>query len=167
MAVSFIETPENIHTLEALKQMTSGLVDEFISFKPTNQNGQMTGVGDGPPKQARLDICTVPFNKVHISREGFFRLCCNDYENLLAIEDLNEMSLKEAFYSERSRAARQRHLDDELEGMICHNCKHNCQEPVQPLNPDLYFVTHKSDKGPPVSHSPKILSQTSPASCPK
>jgi len=157
MAISFVETTENIRTLERLKELTAGFVDEYLSFKPTNQNGQMSGVGDGPPKQARLDVCTVPFNKIHISMEGFLRLCCNDYENLLALEDLNKVSLKEAVYSERFKQARRRHLDDDLEGMLCHNCKHNCQDPVQPLNPELYFATHKTDAGPPVSHSPKIF----------
>lgn len=157
-AISFVETPLNVSTFDDLKRITEGWVDEYLSFKPTNQNGQMSGLlADGPPKQARLEVCTVPFNKLHISQEGFLRLCCNDYENLLALEDLNHMSLKEAYYSQRARSVRQRHLDDNLEGMLCHNCKHNCHEPVQPLNPDLYFVTHKSDKGPPVSHSEKIL----------
>ena len=70
--------------------------------------------------------------------EGYLRICCNDYENLLAVVDLNKVkSLRDAYYSKPMREFRQRHLSDNLKGTLCYNCLNNCNEPVKPLNPAL------------------------------
>jgi pyruvate-formate lyase-activating enzyme len=156
LSVSFVIVGDNAHTLDKLKNITANLVDEFISFKASNGNGQLPGVG-GPSAFLNNNVCAIPFNKLYISWEGFLRVCCNDYENLLAIADLNEVSLKDAYYSQEFMDFRRRHLDDRLEGTLCYNCKYNCQSPIQPLNPRLYFATHKSDKGPAISDSSKIF----------
>lgn len=160
LAISFVETPENQHTVDKLRHITQGWVDEFLSFKASNQNGQMPGSGSWTPSPTSKNICSIPFNKLHISWEGFIRVCCNDYENLLALESLEKLSLKEAYYSPLYQEIRRKHLEDKLEGTLCYNCKYDCAKPVQPLNPDLYFRTHKSDDGPPVSYSPKIFRKT-------
>lgn len=156
LAISFVETGENQHTVEALRARTVGWVDEFVSFKASNQNGQLPGSGTWIPA-AENNVCAIPFKKLYISWEGFVRVCCNDYENLLAIEDLEGMTLKEAFHSKRFQAFRKRHMENRLEGTLCHNCKNDCVSSVQPLRPELYFRTHKTDEGPSVSYSPKIF----------
>ncbi|MCE9640171.1 MAG: radical SAM protein, partial [Betaproteobacteria bacterium] len=155
IAISFVVTRDNEHTVEKLRELTRDLVDEFIPLKETNSSGQLPRAGERALKAK--DICAIPFNKLHISWEGYMRVCCNDYENLLAVEDLENMSLEEAFYGDRFSDFRQRHLDDKLEGSLCFNCKYDCKSPVQPLNPDLYFTTHASDKGPPSTYAPIIF----------
>ncbi|WP_420547765.1 radical SAM/SPASM domain-containing protein [Curvivirga sp.] len=156
LGVSFVENKNNTHSIANLRKLVGHLVDEFVVIPATNQSGQLSDseVNMAEPVDA---ICGIPFNKVHISWEGFLRVCCNDYENLLAVVDLNKTTLEEAVYSEEMRKVRRDHLNKNLEGTLCYNCQYNCQTPVQPLNPDLYFKTHDSDQGVPVSFSEKIL----------
>lgn len=155
LAISFVVTSDSSPTVDALRQLTTDLVDEFIVLQELNLSGQLPSHGERAWKKDQ--VCPIPFNKLHISWEGFLRVCCNDYENLLALHDLNQMSLKEAFYSPEFRAFRERHLTDALEGSLCFNCKYDCKTPVQPLSPELYFRTHHSDVGPSISHSENIL----------
>ncbi len=155
LSLSFVITEENESSLDKLKNLTSDLVDEFISFQAANQSGQLAGSGERA--KAKENICPAPFNKLHISREGFLRGCCNDYENLLALEDLNKKSLREAYYGPRYQEWRQTHMEDKLDNTLCYNCKYDLQTPVQPLNTELYFKTHDTDKGPHVSFTDLIV----------
>ena len=161
LAISFVITNDNKHSVNTLKTITNNLVDEFLAFPASNQNGQMTNIYDNADKKSskpqQNKICPFPFNKLHISREGFIRACCNDYENLLALENINDSSLEEAFYGKIAQEFRQRHLDDNLEGTLCFNCIHNQVTPVQPINPSLYFTTHNTDIGPKISNAKRIL----------
>ena len=156
LSISYVIVDANAHTVDRLQKLTDGLVDEFVSFHATNQSGQVPGVG-GPTLFLTEGVCAIPFNKLYISWEGFLRVCCNDYENLLALEDLSRVSLKEAYYGKRFQEIRRRHMENKLEGTLCHNCKNDCRAPVQPLNAELCFVTHRTDQGPPISYSPKIF----------
>ena len=128
LAISFVVTRENAHTVKKIRELTRDLVDEFIPLQETNSSGQLPREGERALKAK--DICAIPFNKLHISWEGYMRVCCNDYENLLAVEDLSKTSLEEAFYGDRFTDFRQRHLDDKLEGSLCFNCKYDCKAPV-------------------------------------
>lgn len=161
LSISFVIVPENARSLELLKELTRDYVDEFVSYAATNQNGQVADI-NVPTLYLNQGVCAIPFNKLYISWEGFIRVCCNDYDNFLALEDLGEMSLKDAYYGERFKNFRRRHLENELEGSLCYNCKNVCQTPIQPLNPELYFATHRDEKGPPISHSPVIFRSAQP-----
>lgn len=129
LAISFVECDANRGTFENAKSMFDGLVDEIVLYQANNQNGQMPEL----PTPAFRD-CDLPFNKVHISREGYLRACCNDYENMLAMEDLNQVGLAEAWHSERFRDLRRRHIADELQGTMCGNCIRGACGKAKPLN---------------------------------
>ncbi len=89
--------------------------------------------GKAMSKSIQDGICFFPFNRVHVTYEGYLTLCCQDLENYLIIEDLNKMSLKEAWNSERFQRIRKRHIDGNLEGTLCYNCLNNANESVKPL----------------------------------
>ncbi|MFC1603014.1 radical SAM/SPASM domain-containing protein [Pseudomonadota bacterium] len=134
MAVSFVEVAENKGTFDKLKALVEPLVDEVFHSVAGNQSGQM------PELQTKLtipEICHIPFNQVNITREGYLRGCCNDYQNMLVTEDLTKVSLKDAWAGLSAREFRRRHLEDNLKGTICNNCIHGCTEPVKALRPDL------------------------------
>lgn len=135
IGVSFVETRENAHTFDSLKALLEDDVDEIVHYPVANQSGQMPGISelsimDGAP-------CSLPFKRLHVSREGYVRLCCADYQNNLALSDLRDKGLEEAFYSEAFQEMRRRHLEDRLQGTLCHNCIHNTNDPIEPLNPEL------------------------------
>jgi radical SAM protein with 4Fe4S-binding SPASM domain len=90
---------------------------------------------DAGEGQAQQGICHLPFNRIHVTQEGYLTLCCVDFQNYLALADLNKMSLAEAWTSERFREMRRRHLADQLTGTLCGRCwkAERCRiEPVVP-----------------------------------
>ena len=134
LAISFVEIPENRDSVPALKKRFAGIVDEIFHVVASNQSGQMLNL---PVAPYLPETCQIPFNQVNITREGYLRACCNDYQNMLAIEDLSKMSLADAWAGARFRNLRARHLEGSLAGTLCHNCIKGCSEPVRPLNPAL------------------------------
>lgn len=128
LGVSFVGTPTTEHTFGRLQEIVRPFVDEILYYEATNQSGQMPRLPLPPWRD-----CHLPFNKAHISREGYLKACCNDYENFLAIEDLNKMSLQEAWHSPRFMDLRRRHLDDRLESTLCSNCIRGVTSPPSPL----------------------------------
>ena len=87
------------------------------------RSGQMVGV-------CCLDI----FGRATITPEGYLSACVVDYQNYLIVADLNKCTLKEAWESEVYKDLRRRHLDAELDGIICNCCLNNIQTDVYPLN---------------------------------
>ena len=133
LAVSFVETSENEGTFDKLKEMVGEWVDEIFFTVAYNQAGQM----EDRPAHTFKKTCAVPFSQVNISREGYLRLCCNDYQNHLAVEDLSKMSLSDAWASASMRDIRRRHMTGDLKGTLCHNCIHGTRETISPLNFEL------------------------------
>ena len=130
----------NVDTPEWLRQTLGAIVDELVVFPANNENGQMIGL-------APMDIsapCVLPFARAHISAEGYLRVCCNDYQNYLAVVDLNITPLAEAWNADIFRDIRRRHLDNNLEGLLCHNCIHGVSEPIEPVVSD-FAVSVKTD----------------------
>lgn len=133
--ISFVEIPENAGDFDLLKARFDSKVDEMVLYEANNQSGQMVDLPD-----PGLENCELPFNRVNISREGYMRACCNDYENALALENLNDISLADAWHSEHFRRLRQRHLDDDLAGTLCGSCLRGCHDKIDPINPQLATV---------------------------
>ncbi len=143
LAISFvtIDRPDcsNQATQTSLKQNVGDLVDEIIFVEASNENGQMIGL-------APMEIeppCALPFNRVHISAEGYLRTCCNDYQNYLALVDLNRTTLKDAWLAEPFLEMRQRHLENRLEGTLCYNCINNINSPIEPVVAELATAVDK------------------------
>lgn len=132
VGVSSVTSPETEESFKSLLALVGDWVDEVAIYPRNNQAGQMPDLAPPP-----FSDCENPFAKAHISREGYLRACCNDYENDLALEDLNHMALDAAWASDRFQDLRQRHIDNRLEGTRCHTCLTGCAGAVEPLNPAL------------------------------
>lgn len=130
------------HEVEDLKLLLASLVDEHVCVPCGTQSGQMGvaqtllgtsayvyGNGKAP--------CPLPFNRLHISCEGYLTLCCVDYQNYLAVADLREHSLMSAWHSAEAARARKMHLDDDILGTLCGNCLLGRTDKIEPLVDDL------------------------------
>lgn len=135
LGVSFVGMPHTDHTFENLKGLVGEFVDEIIYYEASNQSGQMPEFPDPPYRD-----CHLPFNKAHFSLEGYIKACCNDYENLLAVEDIKPNGIAEAWHSERFKTLRRAHITDDMDGTLCANCIRRSTQQAEPLNPAL--VTH-------------------------
>lgn len=137
--ISCILTRYTIEEKQLLREKFGQFSDEIIFLECKNQCGVMYEVNDRltinhiEPK----DICPLPFNKLHITCEGYLTACCADFQNYLAIENLNNTSLRKAWYSDNFKALRQKHLDKNLYGTLCYNCINNVNKKIEPINPQI------------------------------
>lgn len=132
--VSFVECSENKASFPAFRRRMEVLVDEVYHVIASNQSGQ---VPELPAPDMPYKTCAYPFNQLHVSVEGYLRLCCNDYQNFLAFEDLNKISLAEAWNGHAAQEIRRRHLENDLKGTLCFNCLYGVHRKCSPLNKDL------------------------------
>lgn len=150
LAVSFIMTRQVEHEQDALRAAVGDLVDEIYMVPCGNQTGNMMSVTsllapDNPDGRTDGGTCPLPFMRLHVSVEGYLTLCCTDYQNYLAVADLNEMSLMDAWHSEGFVDMRRRHLTGDLAGTLCGNCWLGRKDAIDPLRPDLADVVDFQD----------------------
>ena len=149
--VTSIMTKITIDEQNSLLASIGDLVDE-IKFVPIhNQSGQMLKA-EGllkpnlPQTTFKSDnICMMPFNRLHVSCEGYLTLCCVDYQNYLTVADLKNVSLREAWSGEVFQDMRRHHLEQRLEGTLCGNCWQGRSDNIAPLIPDHATVVDFSD----------------------
>ena len=142
--VTYVVTKQTEREVEAFDEMIGPMVDEVYFSPCTNQISQMdaamallSNIGVAQPQAQNTAVCKLPFNRLHITREGYLTLCCVDYQNYLAIADLNNTPLMDAWHSEAFAEQRRRHLDGRLEGTLCGNCWLGRHDPIEPLDPKL------------------------------
>lgn len=150
LLAGFVVTDMTKHEMEGQYAKVRDLVDDMLFFKPDNFGGYMvekykeyfTGslntnlpFYDYPDKKAP---CSLLFNSVNITYEGYLTLCCSEALNKMVVCDLNNTTLKEAWESEGMIDIRKRHIENNLEGTQCYKCLYDVEAEVQPLNKELY-----------------------------
>lgn len=76
----------------------------------------------------------MPFNRLHVTCEGYLTACFVNYQNYLTFGDLNVTSIGDARRSQDFRKLREKHLSKKLHNTLCDNCWNNKCEKVAPLN---------------------------------
>ncbi|MBO34538.1 MAG: radical SAM protein [Rhodospirillaceae bacterium] len=149
LGISFVEMAENEGTFETLIGLLSPYVDEILHSRPVNVSGYNP---EYPPELISFQdgVCFQPFSRIHVSSDGYLRACCVDYDNNLAIEDLAETPLYEAWVSERFQELRQRLMDnredpESLTGLICQGCIHGGNPNYAPFNSKLATTVEGSE----------------------
>ncbi len=136
--VSSVLTKMTIHERESIEKNFAPFVDEIFFVDCDAQQGQMLGNEGVLYDQApMIPFCSLPFNRLHVTCEGYLTLCCVDYQNYLAVGDLNKETLAEAWKNLFFVEMRRRHLEKDLRGTLCGNCLENRGDDIQPVRPDL------------------------------
>ncbi len=139
---SYVVMKQNIHEKKVFLKKFENIFDEIMFHNCDTQGGQMNEAqkilsvdNDFSLKtpKAQSNVCTMPFNRFHISAEGYLTMCCVDYHNYLAISDLNNISLEKAWYSSTFEKMRKKHLNSDLSGTLCGNCWYNRNDKIKPL----------------------------------
>lgn len=136
--VTCIACKQNQNELQLLKELVGPYVDDVTMPEAYNQGGNMYEIKDGimldPDYKPMKAPCSMLFNRLHVTCEGYLNACCVDFENDLVVADLHEMSLLEAWNSVKMRNLRKMHLNKDIpKGVMCYNCIHNENEEIQPL----------------------------------
>lgn len=146
-------TDHTKHQLDLYSRTIGALADDFLFMKPDNFGGYMVDElpsvyhedGFSDPRMYRFDDkripCPLVFNSANVTCEGYLTLCCSEALNYMVTEDLNQMSLEEAWCSPRMVQIRRRHLECDVTGTQCHICLHNKFCAVQPLNGELFRLS--------------------------
>lgn len=146
--ISSIVTRHTICEKELIYCKTKKYSDEIIFNNCKNQGGMMYEINDLlsiNDKEKINTICPLPFNKIHISCEGYMTACCIDFQNYLAIADLNTTKLLDAWNSKEFIGLRNAHLNDKLERTLCFNCIKNNNDMVYPLKKNLASIYKKDE----------------------
>lgn len=117
----------------ALRDTIAPLIDEFYTHGTCPLPGETLEEVDHGFKLP----CPMIFNRIHVTAEGFVNPCCFDFHNALALADLHQVSLEEAWRGARFTDLRRRHLSGEVSGTMCGNCVSEGVEPYEPIAPEL------------------------------
>lgn len=123
-----------------IKKIFEDVADDILIMECHNQGGNMNyeienalKISDSKNVHSEKGFCFMPFNRIHVTWEGYLTLCCVDYQNYLIVEDLNKISLWDAWNSKRFQEIRKRHIENRLEGTLCYNCLNNINSEIRPL----------------------------------
>ena len=136
MRVSCVVTRSNQGTIARLRELVGRFVDEVEFFPVGPQAGLVRNVArsqrpdafiaEHPDTTYTVDggyvPCSYPFDRVHLTAEGYLTLCPLDFHGVLHCGDVRQRSLVDAWLSEEYAELRRRHLEDHLEGLQCQSC---------------------------------------------
>lgn len=113
---------------EDYRQIFGGLCDQIVFKYVYNQGGYMPEID--PLLRCECDKeqrrqCNLPFDAISVTAEGYLSVENADYDNLLIVADLNEVSLKEGWYGPKMQEMRRRFMEDDLGGTLCDGCVHH------------------------------------------
>lgn len=122
------------------------LADEIVFKYVYNQGGYMPEIEDllkcFTDNETRRR-CNLPFDAISVTYEGYLSVENADFENMLIVGNLNEISLKDAWYGSKMKELRQKFIDDKLDGTICDGCVHHKKLPARPIMPQ--YATENTD----------------------
>lgn len=82
--------------------------------------------------------CSMLFNRLHVTYQGYLNACCLDIDDLLAVADLKKIHIKDAWYSDLFVQFRREHIANKIGNNMCYNCIYGTMgEAILPLNKEL------------------------------
>lgn len=146
--VTGILTRYTEHLQEKYHDIFDTLADQVVFKHVYNQGGYMPEID----KWLRCDCdheerrrCNLPFDAISITYEGYLSIENADYENMLVVADLNNVSLKDGWYGDVMKDMRRRFMEDDLGGTLCDGCVHHECRPAVPIMSEYASVQGEYD----------------------
>jgi len=142
--VSYVITRKNEREQNRFRELVTPFADDVFFLNVSNQGGMMPEikkdlVPENPNRKftySKKVPCSMVFNRLHITHEGYVSACCVDFQNYLIVADLNKVDLWKAWRSRVFKKIRRLHLENMLQGTQCYNCVYDKQDTVKPLLPE-------------------------------
>lgn len=134
--ISFIKCNCNREETGLLHEYFDKLVDKIYVFECINTGGRMTSLMETGVAEEFVSPsvpCSMVFNRLHVTVEGFLDACCSDADGMLVTADLHKMSLRDAWNSEAMVNLRLQHLSGKFGNNLCRNCIQNVDAEIKPL----------------------------------
>ncbi|OGS35838.1 MAG: hypothetical protein A2293_07210 [Elusimicrobia bacterium RIFOXYB2_FULL_49_7] len=135
--ISVVQTRLYPDDLKMIQAEFGLLVDEIVGYGCSNFNGYIdNSILNSAPESFPIP-CPQPFNRFHISSEGYLVPCCGDWFNELAMADLRDISVQAAWNHPLLKILRKRHLDKAVAGTRCDACIKSEFRQCTPFNETL------------------------------
>jgi MoaA/NifB/PqqE/SkfB family radical SAM enzyme len=140
---SFVTVSLNQSEVGLFKQKMGKYFDYINIVDAYNQGGNMPELNNGlivENSDGGIKApCSMLFNRLHITYEGYLNACCVDFDNMMAVADLRITPIEEAWNGEKMVKLRREHLSGSIGRNMCYNCINNvdCKE-ISPISLELY-----------------------------
>jgi MoaA/NifB/PqqE/SkfB family radical SAM enzyme len=143
VSLTYVVTKHNVSEINIFKKKFSSIVDDIFFAQVKDIGGYVPEINNMTNSDVLkvpkwYEKCVWPFNGVVVTWEGYLTACCLDWQNYLAVADLNKVSLRDAWYGENMQKLRQRFIDNNFEGTICQLCKNRMYVKPEPIMKELY-----------------------------
>jgi MoaA/NifB/PqqE/SkfB family radical SAM enzyme len=119
LSASTVYNPDKPEDFERAKAAVLPFIDEHY---PLRQYGPEASKREGARTLADMLPCWSLFSLPHISYSGHMSACFCDHDSKFFVGDLKEMTLAEAWHSERFKELRRAHLKRDVAGLPCADC---------------------------------------------
>lgn len=141
--VSYVAVRQTKSEAAEVRELLEPYIDDFLLMNANNRGGSVTGIEEylyaGDDEYSYQYPCSQLFNNAYVTSEGYMVICCQDFENLTVVADLNRESILSAWTNEKFTDFRRRYLQHELKGTLCQNCIYNTSEAVIPLTKECAY----------------------------
>ena len=136
--VSTVKNSESDFVAEDIEKVITENCDKFEFRAISNQGGSMMELNEKEniqkgnvlgslKKDDVLSKCVYPFNRIVVNPHGFVVPCTADFHKQLEIGDTTKKSLIEIWNGDEFKYLRNKHLNNELEGIYCNKCINNLE----------------------------------------
>ena len=135
---SFIYTDLTHSEIEPFKEKYGKYFEDMFFQKAINQGGRkideakkLTGNLEklNIPKKKNYKPCSMIWNRLHFTAEGYLTACCVDYEGDLLYKKFDKKEkIVDQFNNKKIKELRDKHLNNDLDGTICKNCIYNSND---------------------------------------
>jgi len=148
--ISYVAVKQTLAEVNQLKEILEPYVDDIIVMNANSRGGSVHGLEDkmyvGEDEFSFTYPCSQLFNNIYVTSEGYVVICCQDFENLTVVADLNNENICDAWNNNKFTEFRRRYLNKDLKGTLCQNCIYNTQEEVEPLTKESAGYDISSNK---------------------
>lgn len=148
--VSYVAIKPSLREVSALKNRIAAYVDDIIVMNANKRGGSIREMDErlyiGEDTYSYQYPCSQLFHNIYVSAEGYVNICCQDFENLAVVADLNEMDIAEAWNCREFVAFRQKYLQRNLANTLCINCIYGKEDKVIPLNKEKAYFKESNIK---------------------
>lgn len=148
--VSYVAIKPSLTEVEALKSRIAAYVDDIIVMNANKRGGSIREMDErlyiGEDTYSYQYPCSQLFHNIYVSAEGYVNICCQDFENLAVVADLNEMDIQEAWNCEAFVSFRRKYLQRDLANTLCMNCIYGKEDTVFPIDKEKAYFKESNVK---------------------
>lgn len=127
--VSFCVNPLNFREKDIFQETWKDVAQLFV-FQPYVYNKKANFAPGDDFETIREKFCASPFRRVTVFYDGDILPCCGSYDRRLALGNINDMSIYDAWHGKKMESVRQQIMTlNHDSNSICYNCLSNIYVP--------------------------------------